>query len=52
MLSNEDLKLIEHFISKEESVMEIKEMQAVVKMQYEIYKKLMIPTYIINCKGE
>lgn len=48
MLSTEDLKIIEHFISKEESIMEIKEIQAVVKMQYDIYRLLLMPKYVIS----
>lgn len=54
MLSNEELKLIDYFISKNEPVMKFEEMQAVVKMQYDIYRLLLTPKYIIstNLKGE
>jgi hypothetical protein len=46
--TDEDIKVIETFITKDGPVMEFKEIQALVNMQYEIYKRMMAPTYIIN----
>lgn len=47
-LGSEDLKAIENFLTKNNSVMEFNEMQAVVKMQYDLYRRSMMPTHIIH----
>lgn len=47
-LNDEDLKVLENFITKDDSVMEFKEMQAVVKMQYDLYRRMMTPSYILK----
>lgn len=43
-----EIAVIEAFIGKDGPIMEFKEMQALVAMQFEIYKRMMQPTYILQ----
>lgn len=40
-INNEDLKIIENFITKEGPRLDFEELQAIVKMQYDLYKKIL-----------
>lgn len=48
MLTNNEINIVEKFISKSEPIMDFYEVQAIVKMQYDIYKLLLLPTRIIH----
>lgn len=44
----DELNTIENFLSKTDQIIEFAEMQAIVKMQYDLYRRLVTPTYIIG----
>lgn len=41
-----DIQNVEHFLLKVDPVIEFLEMQSIVRMQYDIYKRMMMPVYI------
>lgn len=52
-LTDDDIKIIESFLEKNDAGMELDELRVIVKMQYAMYKQMMMPRYIINLgKGD
>lgn len=47
-LNNNDIKTIENFLSKVDPTIAFLEMQSIVRMQYDIYKRMMMPATILN----
>lgn len=44
--TDSDIQNVENFLSKVDPVIEFLEMQSIVRMQYDIYKRMMMPVYI------
>lgn len=46
--TDDDIKIIESFLEKNDAGMELDELRVIIKMQYAIYKQMMMPRYILN----